>query len=235
MICISVYCKRGFQQSVADKGILITDFVLASIIPYIVQILIWRYIFDSYPNDKIFGFSESQLLFYYALAIALLRLNNGYDIIEVLSDSIREGSLEGHLVKPYPYPLQRLFEFVGGGFLYNVPFVIILVVQTVYNGIPEIDYTTLPLYIMYGCGFIFVFLSSQVICFLTSFLIGCFSFWFVRADAILSFIVLISSFFSREVLKPELRSEIFMFVFEANFYNTSISKISNSGNISLHI
>ncbi len=110
-----VYAGAAAKLLVADWGLLISDFMLATTIPYLVQFLIWKMLYLETNTASTLGFSEVQLLLYYAYAISLSRLNNGYDIIQHLSSSIHEGTLELQVVRPCPYPLQRLFDFWGGG------------------------------------------------------------------------------------------------------------------------
>ena len=103
----------GMRLLVVDRSMLFTDFILATSIPFLVQFLIWKQIYASSSDQSIQSFSLSALLFYYAFALILSRLHNGYDLIERLSEDVHEGGLEVFLIKPLSLLWQRFLIFAG--------------------------------------------------------------------------------------------------------------------------
>jgi hypothetical protein len=107
---------------------LVTDFVIATSIPFVIQCLLWTWIFDGREGAQIGGFTQRELLFYYAFALAFGRFNNGYDVIRSVAHSIDAGTLEVFITKPIAVPLRQFFIFVGESALYIVPIIAIVVV-----------------------------------------------------------------------------------------------------------
>ncbi len=192
------YGHASFSTMVCDRAMLIVDFCLATTIPYLVQLLIWQYVYKNQDAADIAGFGYHQLVFYYAYALALARLNNGYDVIAQLSAHVHEGRLEVQLTKPFPYPLQKLFGFLGESSMYFLPLLFILCVQIAYAGTPTVSYH--PAYVL---GMTVLVLLSQVLCFTFSFCIGIASFWIVRSGILLTLLVTLSALLSGILLPPD--------------------------------
>jgi len=193
------YGHASFSTMVCDRGMLVVDFCLATTVPYLVQLLIWQYVYQEQNGSDIAGFGYHQLVFYYAYALALARLNNGYDVIAQLSAHIHEGRLEVQLTKPFPYPLQKLFGFLGESSLYFLPLLIILLVQVVHSGAPAVPHN--PTYVL---GMAALLVLSQILCFTLSFCIGLASFWIVRSGILLTLLTTLSALLSGLLLPPDL-------------------------------
>ena len=188
------YALNAAKLILADRGMFIADFFLATTIPFVMQVLIWSYLYRENQIPAHESMNLSQTIFYFALAIGFGRLNNGYDIIAGLSQVVREGALEPHLLRPLPYPIQKLAEFIGGGILYTVPILIIaLTFVLTTSKIPTLHF---------WFGWFILLISSQILCFLVSWCIAIMSFTFTRTDFALSLLTTSAAFFGGELLPP---------------------------------
>jgi ABC-2 type transport system permease protein len=122
---ISPWSSLAFKAIWYDREMLIVDFFLATSIPYLVLWLLWTNIYSVHGYEKVGDFTYMQTIFYYAYAIAIGRLNNGYDVVHSLSKDIINGRLEIYLVFPVGVPLQRMLDFFGASLLYLLPLFII--------------------------------------------------------------------------------------------------------------
>lgn len=206
MIALAAYRQRAITYGhaalstmVCDRGMLIVDFFLATSLPYLIQMLIWRYVSQNHSSTEIAGFGYSQLIFYYAYALAAARLNNGYDIIYQLGTDVHEGKLEVQLTKPFPYPLQKFFGFLGESSLYFIPLALILFIQMIYFDAPSTAYHG-----KYLCGMAMLILLSQTLCFSFSFCVGLVSFWVVRSGILLTLLTTLSALLSGVLLPLDL-------------------------------
>ena len=189
----------GMRLSIIDRGLLIADFVIATVTPYIIQYLIWTSVYMASKSDLVAGFAKIDLMFYYGYAIALSRLNNGYDVIEKLAQDVNEATIEPELLKPLPYPVQKLCLFMGEGFLYTIPLFLIVAIQFLYGGIQPGNAVEVVQFIF----LLFVILmASQLLCFLTSFLIALAGFWFKKPDATLALMTMLPAFLGGALLPP---------------------------------
>lgn len=192
----------AFKRSLYDRGMLITDFFLATSVPFIVLYLLWTNIYDN--QESIADFTYIETMFYYAYAIAIGRLCNGYDVIQELSEQIINGRLEPYLVFPRSLPVQRLLELLGGGGLYYVPILAIILIQGYIVGWDD----GLVDNILFYFGLIFLLLLAQVLCFAVSFAIGLLSFWLYEDDALLLVLTMSSAFLGGLYLPPSFWPEI---------------------------
>lgn len=186
---IFFFSSSGLKTILADRALVITDFFLGTTTPFLVQFLIWTSVYsDDQLNIK--GFSYEQTIFYYAFALVIGRLNNGYDVIEHLSVQIKEGRLEPFLTKPFAYPLQRLSTFLGESIIYLIP---VFIVYSIYS--------------FHSLGFFFILFLTQILCFSIFFFIATISFWVIESTVLLSFSLIASSLFGGTLLPPEFWSE----------------------------
>ncbi len=147
------YGHVSLSTMVCDRALLIVDFCMATAMPYLIQLLIWQYVYQSQHGAEIAGFGYHQLVLYYAYALALARLNSGYDVIAKLSAYVHEGRLEVQLTKPFPYPLQKMFGFLGESALYFLPLLFILSIQIIYaNANANANAPAVPHHPMYHSG-----------------------------------------------------------------------------------
>ena len=177
---------------------LIVDFFLATSIPYMVLWLLWTHIYSTHGYEQMGGFTYVQTMFYYAYAIAIGRLNNGYDVLHSLSKDIVSGRLEIYLVFPAALPLQRLFDFLGASFLYLLPVITIYCAQTFFF-MPTLGFLNLIEFVL----FLILIIFSQILCFILSFLLGLLAFWFYKDEALLFLLTLFSGFLGGIYLPPD--------------------------------
>lgn len=191
------YIALGYFKSVTDKGMLFADFVLATLLPYSIQYLIWGLIYAH--SKSILDFNELQLMVYYAFAIAFSRLNNGYNTVETISNSLSEGTLDTYLLKPLPLPLQKYGEFLGQSALYWLPIFLLVFVQSFLS--PS-NHNLLVENKFYFAAILMTFLLAQLLCFLMSFFLSLLAFWIERSEFILATLSMSSAFFGGTLLPP---------------------------------
>ena len=94
------YFKNAYKEIYVDRGMLLTDFCLATIIPYTIQILLWGWFFKNANLLEFNGYSYNTLMIYYIFVIAFNRMNNGYDVVKYYSTIVHSGSLSALICKP---------------------------------------------------------------------------------------------------------------------------------------
>ncbi|MBI2521012.1 MAG: ABC-2 family transporter protein [Bdellovibrio sp.] len=192
----SPFAKNAARLIIIDRGMFVADFFLATTVPFVMQFLIWTFIYSGTGIKTLGSMGLRQTIYYYAFAIAFGRLNNGYDIVSNLSQSVREGSLEPHLLRPLSYPMQKISDFMGGGLVYTVPIIIILCVFLNSS-------LVLPTPLFWP-GWILMLISSQILCFTISWMVGMTSFWLVRTNFVLTLLTTSAAFFGGELLPAHL-------------------------------
>lgn len=190
------YLKAGLQSVLADRALVITDLFLGTIIPYSVQFLIWTSVYKG-EVDTINGYTYHQTIFYYAFALAFGRLNNSYDVIEGFSYFVQEGKLEAYLAKPVSYPLQRMFQFLGESIVYLVPLSLVLLLFYLFSS-DAVLFT-----FQNGVRALILIAISQLLCFQIGLFLSTLTFWVVRSEVILSFMISISTLLGGTLLPPE--------------------------------
>ena len=190
------YSVNASRLILADRGMFVADFLLATTMPFLMQLLIWSYLYRENQLNALANLSLTQTLYYYALAISIGRLNNGYDIVAGLSQSVQEGSLEPHLLRPLPYPIQRLADFMGGGVLYTIPIIAIAALFAFISA-------TAP-HVSFWLGWTLLLIASQLLCFAIAWSVAVLSFSLTRTDFALSLLTTSTAFFGGELLPPHL-------------------------------
>lgn len=158
--------KNALYVQLCSPWIVATDFLLATSIPYIVQFLLWSYLFQS--QNSIAGFSMASLQFYYAFAIVFNRCNNGYSSIESISYFAETGNMAPMLTKPQGFFIQRLCAFWGEALLYIPLLMVLLVIYLIYYSYSIKTALFLLLLLL------FVVILSSILCFMMAFFLAVF-------------------------------------------------------------
>ncbi|WP_137804100.1 ABC-2 family transporter protein [Pseudomonas sp. G(2018)] len=161
---------------------LITDLLIATGVPFLIQFAIWRFVYEGAATDMVSQYSLEETYLYYVAVLALNRLNNAYDLIVRVSTHVHEGQLEGILIKPISYFKYNFFLFVGGSILYYIPVVMIAFFVTAWRG----EWIGV-------LGFVSLSIVNLGFCFLLGFFMSLFTFWLTRPDMILSLQVVLAS------------------------------------------
>ena len=180
----------GLKSMLIDRGMLITDFFLATLIPFVIQYLIWTNVFESSNRVEIQSFTQIQLCFYFAYVLTIGRLSNGYDVIRYFAEDVREGNFELRLIRPMPFPWQRLWVFLGESSIYLVAVLCVMGIHLGFLLRNEAGFvlSSKPLWCVAG---LFLLLLSQCLCFALSFLFACCAFWTVRSDMMLQLSIIL--------------------------------------------
>ncbi|VVN47311.1 ABC-2 family transporter protein [Pseudomonas fluorescens] len=174
--------QTGLLSVYRDRSMLITDLVVATGVPFVIQFAIWRFVYDQGSAGALSQYSLEETYLYYVAVLALNRLNNAYDLISRVSTHVHEGQLEGIFIKPVSYFEYNLFVFLGESALYYAPILIIATFVLVSGG----DWTGV-------LGFVVLSMTNLFFCFLLGFLMSLSTFWLTRPDMILSFQVVLAS------------------------------------------
>ncbi|WP_240476151.1 ABC-2 family transporter protein [Pectobacterium brasiliense] len=213
------YAKNGLLTIVNDRAMFFTDFVMGTLSPFIVQLILWRAIFSE-ERDSINGFSFNDMIYYYIFALIFSRLNNGYDLIRSLSEKIREGELEVYLTKPLNYAMQKLFTFFGESLLYTTPLLFACFFKNFPSTENSFDFFNLMTSFMM---IVFVVVISQLLCFLLSFGLSLLSFWVIEYNILLSFSILSSALLGGVLLPPTFWPDWLVPLMQFNPYRFTIS------------
>lgn len=216
---IYLYARNGMLTVVNDRAMFFTDFVMGTLSPFIVQLILWSAIFSE-ERDSVNNFEFNDIIYYYAFALILSRLNNGYDLIRILSEHIREGALEVWLTKPFSYLTQRLFTFLGESMLYAIPLLVIYMIKRA-----SMDYEGSAVFTLLSAllTIILVIFLSQLLCFLLSFSLSLLSFWVIEYNILLSFSILSSALLGGVLLPPSFWPEWLMPLMKYNPWHFIIS------------
>ncbi|WP_317993896.1 ABC-2 family transporter protein [Bartonella gliris] len=174
-----------------------TDFVMGTLSPFVIQLMLWNALFAD-MDDTINGFGFHDMMYYYAFALVLSRLNNGYGLIQSFSQHVKEGKLEVSLTKSFSYMTQMLFTFLGESVLYSIPLIVIFTVKLL------LSYENIFGLILSFLLFFLIIVLSQLLCFLLSFALSLLVFWVIEYNILLSFSILSSALLGGVLLPPFL-------------------------------
>jgi ABC-2 type transport system permease protein len=194
------FARNEAKTLIADRGMLVVDTVLATAAPLIVQIVLWAAIFRNGGGAE--AFTYQGIVTYFSYATALGRMNNGYDIVERLSNYILEGTLEAKVVRPLPLPLQLLSGFLGGSVIYLGLIAVAFGVDLLWRG-GQLPIAGIGL-LAHIFGVAAVLLMSQLLTFLLAFCLGVAAFRFKRTDLLLSVLLLAQATLGGLLLPPSL-------------------------------
>lgn len=214
-----LYSRNGLLTIVNDRAMFFTDFFMGTVSPFIIQLILWHSIFSS-DMETINNFSFNDMLYYYAFALMLSRMNNGYDMIRTLSNHIREGELEVWLTKPFAYISQRFFTFFGESILYIAPLFIVCFIKQ-YSLYEEQNLSTNLLYSI--LILLMIVIISQILCFLLSFSLSLLCFWVIEYNILLSFSIFSSALLGGVLLPASFWPAWLMPLMKYNPYHFTIS------------
>lgn len=195
----AAYAIAEARVIIADRGMLIVDMILATIIPILLQIALWSSLFN---NGLEIEFTFGEIIAYYLFVVCLSRINNAYDIVEHLSNLVHEGTLDPHLVRPLPYWAQRLSGFIGGSFIYlSVILIALLADAVVRNWHMNMTVGELILFLLVAFCVLF---TSQVLTFFVGFTFAILVVWTTRPELSLSLLILLQTVLGGTLLPPDL-------------------------------
>lgn len=193
--------KNSAKSIWIDRGMFVSDLLIATSVPFLIQTLIWKFIY-SHQSGSIQGYQFHELMFYYIYAILLGRFNNSYDLIVNFSQAIQEGTAETYLLKPLKISSYELYKFIGGGFLYLIP-ILIAAVAWIFltRGTPSQEtVSSMCENVFYYLGVLLLIGLSQVLCFYIGWSVAQLCFWFVRSEFLANMTLLASTFLGGELL-----------------------------------
>ncbi len=190
-----LFARNGLLTILSDRAMFFTDFVMGTLSPFVIQLMLWNALFAD-MDDTINGFGFHDMMYYYAFALVLSRLNNGYGLIQSFSQHVKEGKLEVSLTKSFSYMTQMLFTFLGESVLYSIPLIVIFTVKLL------LSYENIFGLILSFLLFFLIIVLSQLLCFLLSFALSLLVFWVIEYNILLSFSILSSALLGGVLLPP---------------------------------
>ena len=195
---LTPYLRCEAKAVLADRGLLITDLCMATLIPLAIQLVIWKIVYAD--GKTLHGFDFRLLMTYFIYVIALGRLNNGYDIVQRLSDAVLNGTVESFSIRPLPYPVQLFSIFIGG----SAPYLGLILLALLADLIWQAGNVPISGFALVFCllGYVLVLFLSICLCFLVALSIGVIAFWFKRPDFLLSLLLLAQTTLGGQLLPP---------------------------------
>ena len=190
----AAYARSAFQLILADRGMLFGDMVLATMIPFLVQGVLWIWLQQEVPGNL----SAMQTLFYFAYAIAMGRLNNGYEIIVTTSDRVTRGALDAYALRPVSYITQEFSSFLGGSVAYAAPLGLVFVFHFV------ADERLRSLGLPFALGALALLILSIVICFHFYWILASWCTKLIRAEFLATLAVFVAGFLGGELIPMPL-------------------------------
>lgn len=188
------YAKNALTEVYTDRAMFLTDFFLATSIPYLVQWLLWHWVFAQRASATIFAYTQATMLAYYAYAIAFNRMNNGYSLVESIARTVQTGQLSALCCKPVPFFRQRLADFLGGSVPYCLPIVAVWLAVQSLTGLEWRSTLTTALLLL------LLLPLSQILCFQLSFVVAMTSLRLTRVGFLLSLLSAVQVFFGGVLL-----------------------------------
>lgn len=196
------FARAEARVVVVDRGLLVTDMVMATTIPILLQVAVWSALFAAGAR---LDMTYPELISYYVFVVCLSRINNGYDIVEQLSEAVHEGTLDPHLMRPMPYWLQRLSGFVGGSVVYSLIVVVALAGDMFLR--PWTAGASWGDVAVFLLAAMVILLVSQILTFFVAFTLALLVAWLTRPELSLSLLILLQTVLGGTLLPPSLWGE----------------------------
>ncbi len=216
-----IYMKNGWRVVLVDRAILFIDIFVATGLTFLMQMMLWKYIYKDSGEVAIQGKTFSDILLYYLYVICLNRFNNGYGIIEDISYTIYSGKIELALVKPFSFKLQKMFDYLGGSLVY-LPLALLPLIIDVTMFSNYTVYTGLGLIV----GYLVLLVLSQVLCFLLAFIISLITFKSENSGVVLALYSILAAFLGGALLPANYWPESMRLIMEFNPFSYTMGAIS---------
>jgi len=180
--------RKAFQIGMQSAMIYRIDFIMgivSGIIPFAVQIFIWKAVYTTSNEESLRGFSYHFILFYILAAAMVAKLVSCLSHHQI-AEEIKNGGVSKYLLKPVDHFFYYLMSEAGGRFF----LIVFIDVGLVLIG----GYFTGTIRVISSLIQLFVTLLAFVIHFLIYYLIALSAFWFSKATSIFTVFGLISSF-----------------------------------------
>ena len=216
-----VYLGNGFRLVLVDRIILFIDIFLATGLTFLMQAMLWKYIYKDSGHAIIEGKTFTEIMMYYIFVISMNRFNNGYGIIEDISYLIYTGKIELTLTKPVSFKIQKLFEYVGGSLVYlPLAFFPLILKITFFNDQTAIENISFVL------GHTVLLIMSQILCFLLAFFISMITFKAGNTEAVLAVYSTTMAFLGGVLLPANYWPENMQFLMQYNPFAFTMGAIS---------
>ncbi|MCM3132890.1 ABC-2 family transporter protein [Paenibacillus polysaccharolyticus] len=178
----------GIQEALEYKAAFFI-FVVSSFFPIIIKYYLWTVIYDNSPSSVVFGYTSIEMINYTIISSLISKITvTGFkwDV----NDDIKNGGLNKYLIKPMPYSVYRLCNYIGNKaiqfiIVIIIPFVVIIAFQ-IFDF--QIKYENIPL-------FLIALLMALILNFFMFYSISLCAFWlhealgvFLLADVIINFL-----------------------------------------------
>lgn len=215
----SPYLLYGLRLLIVDRGVLLTDFFIATGVAFFIQFLVWNTIYSG--DQEIQNFSFRELMFYCALSIFFARLHNCHDLIDEMAHEIIEGKLEVLMTRPCHLLLQKFFSYLGGGIPYLIPPLFLVIIFWQQNNWSAFSSAgDIGIYIATVLAFL---LLGLLLSFCIGILLALSVFWLMQADFILIGLTTVMAFLGGAILPPAFWPEFIRPLMEYNPFQCFIA------------
>ena len=164
---IKNFIKIYTAEFLANKATVISLSIGGFILPILVQLITWNFVFAN--NEQIKQYTFFQIIIYVCITVLLMVTNDSDEIISTMSERIKNGSIDIYKIKPISNFNLILHSSIGRNCIFLSLTSLILVVFTlIFNPI-----ITIPVFILY--------LLSQILLIQISYTFSLFCYWFINS------------------------------------------------------
>lgn len=182
------------------------DFLFATLVrflPIVTQIFLWGAIFGSQPNERLLGYTYSDMVAYYLLTMVARAFSSMPGLAGGIANDVRDGTVNKYLTQPVDMIGFLFWHRVAHKLAYYVmafiPFGIVFwLCRSYLPGWPD-GHITAAWFASLVMGFLIGFLLET--------LIGLISFWFLEVSSLVFIYMMINYFLSGHMIPLEWISE----------------------------
>ena len=186
------------------------DFLFATLVrflPIVTQIFLWGAIFGSQSNDRLLGYTYSDMVAYYLLTMLARAFSSMPGLASGIANEVRDGTVNKYLTQPVDMIGFLFWHRVAHKLAYYamacIPFAIVFwLCRSYLPGWPE-GRITAAWFAALVMGFLIGFLLET--------LIGLISFWFLEVSSLVFIYMMINYFLSGHMIPLEWISEASIF------------------------
>ncbi|WGL61020.1 ABC-2 family transporter protein [Pigmentibacter sp. JX0631] len=208
---IKKFIKIYTTEFLANKATVISLTIGGFILPILVQLITWNFVFAN--NEQIKQYTFSQIVIYVSITVLLMVTNDSDEIISTMSERIKNGSIDIYKTKPISNFSLILHTSLGRNCIFIALTSLILFIFTiVFNPI-----ITIPVFILY--------LLSQILLIQIAYTFSLFCYWFINSFFINYLFYLVLQIVGGFLIPIDLWPEPYQTVLRYNPFRIIISAI----------
>ncbi|WP_158999323.1 ABC-2 family transporter protein [Pigmentibacter ruber] len=209
IVKIKNFIKIYTAEFLSNKSTVISITIGGLILPILVQLITWNFVFAS--NEQIKQYTFSQIIIYVCITVLFMMTNDSDEIIRTMSERIKNGSIDVYKTKPISNFSLILHISIGRNFIFMTLTSIILVFFTfIFN-----SSITIHVFILY--------ILSQILTIQIAYTFSLFCYWFINSVFINYLFYLILQIFGGFLIPIDLWPEPYQTVLRYNPFRILIS------------